>query len=164
MHLELVGDGDQKTELTQLVASLDLESRVTLHGSITDDKLAELLEDCDCLCLPSIERTEAFGMVLLEAMRFGKATVVSDVPGSGMGWLVEHEVTGLKVDPANSGQLADAFRCLADDRELCRRMGDRGREKFDRLLEINQTAGGIMDIYSEVLQHKEHAAHKDRAT
>jgi rhamnosyl/mannosyltransferase len=159
MLLELVGDGDQKTALTQLVASLDLESRVTLHGSIPDDQLAELLGDCDCLCLPSIERTEAFGMVLLEAMRFGKAAVVSDVHGSGMGWIVEHEVTGLKVEPANPGLLADAFRRLADDRALCRIMGDRGRKKFDRLFEINQTAGGIINIYSEVLRRTKQATH-----
>ena len=52
---------------------------------------------CDCLCLPSIERTEAFGMVLLEAMFFGKATVIGDVKGSGMGWVVDDGITGLEI-------------------------------------------------------------------
>ncbi|MFC1605636.1 glycosyltransferase [Pseudomonadota bacterium] len=151
VQLELVGEGDQAGELRNQVASLGLQDRVHFHGTADDRELARQLARCDCLCLPSMERTEAFGMVLLEAMYFGKATVVSDVPGSGMGWIVEHGVTGLKVKPADPGALAEALGSLAADRELLREMGQAGREKFERLFEINHAIGGIVDTYRAVL-------------
>jgi rhamnosyl/mannosyltransferase len=151
LHLDLVGEGDQATELRELVARLGLQERVTFHGKVDERKLARMMMDCDCLCLPSIERTEAFGMVLLEAMYFGKATVISDVPGSGMGWIVEHGVTGLKVKPADSGALAEALGRLAAEPQLLREMGRAGQDKFGRLFEINHAAEGIVDTYRDIL-------------
>ena len=102
---------------------------------------------CDCLCLPSIERTEAFGMVLLEAMYFGKATVISDVDGSGMGWVVDDGITGIKVEPANAVALARALKQLATNREELADMGKRGKEKFDRQFEIGHAVEGLENIY-----------------
>jgi len=150
-RLSLVGDGDQARGLRALVASLGLEGRVTFHGQLSDRHLAGLFAACDCLCLPSIERTEAFGMVLLEAMSFGKATVVSDVPGSGMGWIVDDGITGLKVPPADAEALASAFRELASDRDRLTQMGRAGRQKFERMFEIDQAVEGIVETYEAVL-------------
>ena len=151
VQLDLVGEGDRAESLLRLVESEGLQHRVTFHGAVDEGKLARLLAGCDCLCLPSIERTEAFGMVLLEAMCFGKATVVADVPGSGMGWIVEHGVTGLRVPPANPGALADAFEQLAADHAALHAMGCRGRERFASIFEINHAAQGIVDTYRAVL-------------
>jgi glycosyltransferase involved in cell wall biosynthesis len=151
LRLDLVGQGSRAVELHALVASLKLQDRVTFHGAADDRELARLLAACDCLCLPSIERTEAFGMVLLEAMCFGKATVASDIPGSGMGWIVDHGVTGLKVEPADAAALAAAFRQLDLDRKALGEMGRRGKEKFDRLFEIDHAIEGIVDTYRAVL-------------
>jgi glycosyltransferase involved in cell wall biosynthesis len=151
IHVNLVGDGDQAENLRALTASLNLQDRVTFHGILSDDELAQKMVDCDCLCLPSIERTEAFGMVLLEAMYFGKATVVSDVEGSGMGWIVDDGITGIKVKPANANALADAFKRLAADREELDNMGKRGREKFDQHFEINHAIEDLIEIYQQTL-------------
>ena len=107
------------------------------------------MADCDCLCLPSIERTEAFGMVLLEAMYSGKATVISDVEGSGMGWVVDDGVTGIKVAPADADALAAALKRLAADREDLAEMGQRGKEKFDQQFEINHAVEGLIEIYRQ---------------
>jgi len=151
LRLDLVGKGDQADALKARVAELKLNDRVRFHSGLSDPELAQQLARCDCLCLPSIERTEAFGMVLLEAMYFSKATVISDVPGSGMGWIVDHGVTGVKVKPADADALAAAFRLLAADRDELKKMGQRGREKFDQKFEINNAAGGIMDLYLSII-------------
>jgi glycosyltransferase involved in cell wall biosynthesis len=153
LRVDLVGDGDQAADLRTLAESLHLRERVAFHGSVDESTLARLMSRCDCLCLPSIERTEAFGMVLLEAMSFGKATVVSDVEGSGMGWVVEHGVTGLKVPPADADALAAAFRRLDRDRKALQTMGVRGRAKFEQLFEIKRSAKGVVDTYKGVLSH-----------
>jgi rhamnosyl/mannosyltransferase len=119
---------------------------------LSDADVAQQMSDCDCLCLPSIERTEAFGMVLLEAMYFGKATVISDVPGSGMGWIVDDGVTGIKVKPADSGALAAAFTRLNKDRDQLQRMGQGGRKKFDQQFEINHAVAGLIKVYEKISQ------------
>lgn len=151
VSLDLVGTGDEEDALKRSAAALGLGGRVHFLGSVDDATLARLMNGCDCLCLPSIERTEAFGMVLLEAMHFGKATVVSDVPGSGMGWIVQHGVTGLKVPPADPGALAGAFRTLAADRERLADMGQRGRERFEQMFTIEASAAAVAAVYEDVL-------------
>ncbi len=149
IHINLVGHGDQAEQLKSLVTSLNLQDRVTFHGILSDDELAQKMADCDCLCLPSIERTEAFGMVLLEAMYFGKATVISDVEGSGMGWVVDDGITGIKVKPADADALAKALNRLVADREELAGMGQRGKEKFDQQFEINHAVEGLVEIYQQ---------------
>lgn len=153
LRVDLVGDGDQAAELRTLAESLGLPDRVAFHGTVDEATLARLMSLCDCLCLPSIERTEAFGMVLLEAMWFGKATVVSDIEGSGMTWAVDHGATGLKVPPADTGALVAAFRQLDADRDALQAMGLRGRKKFDRLFEIGRSADAVLETYRAVLSH-----------
>ncbi|GMR15188.1 MAG: glycosyltransferase family 4 protein [Gammaproteobacteria bacterium] len=151
IYINLVGDGDQAKELKALAASLKVQDRVIFHGILSDGELARQMTKADCICLPSIERTEAFGLVLLEAMYFGKATVVSDVTGSGMGWIIDDGVTGLKVKPADADALATAFEQLAANRADLARMGERGKEKFDDQFEINHAIEGLLELYQKIM-------------
>lgn len=151
MQVHIVGTGDQEQELKTLAASLNVMQQVTFHGVLDNEQLAAQMTLCDCICLPSIERTEAFGMVLLEAQSFAKATVVSDVPGSGMGWLVDHNKTGLKVPPADAVALADAFKVLQENHDALIIMGRNGRQKFEREFEINKAIKGLISVYQSVL-------------
>jgi len=150
IHINLVGVGEQSEQLKSLATSLQLQDRVTFHGSLSDTELVQQMEHCDCLCLPSIERTEAFGMVLLEAMFFGKATIICDVEGSGMGWVVDDDITGLKVKAEDSDDLAKALNRLAQNREELLHMGQQGKKKFDQHFEINHAVEGLVDIYQEI--------------
>lgn len=151
MQLNIVGHGDQARELKLLVSSLKVQDRVSFHGVLSDTELARQMQNADCVCLPSIERTEAFGMVLLEAMYFGKATVVSDVSGSGMGWIVDDGITGLKVKPADADALAAAFTRLDCNREELASMGERGKEKFNHQFEIDHAINGLIEVYRQIL-------------
>ena len=149
IHVSLVGTGDQEDYLKKLAASLGVQDRVSFLGVLTDPELARQMSICDCLCLPSIERTEAFGMVLLEAMYFGKATVICDVPGSGMGWIVDDGITGIKVKPADAAALVDAFNRLSENHERLVELGMRGKEKFHRQFEIDQAVKALVDLYKK---------------
>ena len=90
-----------------------------------------LLSACDCLCLPSTDRAESFGVVLLEAMSAAKACVVSDVAGSGMSWLVDHEHTGFVTPTRDAAALATALCQLRDDLNLTIALGQAGRRRFE---------------------------------
>ena len=145
--LDLVGHGELTRSLERLTDSLNLSARVRFHGLLDDHAKDRLLSRCDCLCLPSTDRTESFGMVLLEAMSAGKACVVSDVEGSGMSWLVEDGETGL-VTPANDVKgLTDALCQLRDDPDLAFSLGLKGRKKFLAALTIEASAKAIRDLY-----------------
>lgn len=150
VQVNLVGSGEKQRELQQLIESLGLENRVTLLGKQPDGMLSGLLQSCDCLCLPSIERTEAFGMVLLEAAQFAKPAVVSNVPGSGMGWVVRDGETGLRVQPADVPALTDALRCMTDDKDMRKQMGRRARQRFDEMFKIEQVEQQVADLYGKI--------------
>ena len=120
-ELDIVGQGDEAQGLRRLTMTLGLESRVRFHGALSDAARDALLLASDCLCLPSTDRTESFGIVLLEAMSAGKACVVTDVPGSGMTSVVQAGGTGLIVPPGDSNALASALEKLATNRRPRRR-------------------------------------------
>jgi rhamnosyl/mannosyltransferase len=149
--IHIVGKGDQETHLRKLALELGLESRINFHGHLDDEKLELQFQQCDCLCLPSIERTESFGMVLLEAMQHGKPTVIANVPGSGMGWVVDDGITGLHSIPENAASLAKSLRQLRDNRDNIAQLGGSGREKLNRLFHIDVSAAGVKVVYQNVL-------------
>ncbi|MDA0892308.1 MAG: glycosyltransferase [Proteobacteria bacterium] len=151
VQLDLVGKGEQAVSLEGLAASLGIADRVRFHGALDDGSRDELLSTCDCLCLPSTDRTESFGVVILEAMSAAKSCLVSDVAGSGMGWLVDQGRTGLVVPSNDMTALADALCRLRDDPALTHQLGRNGREKFLRSFTIEASVRAIHNIYRELV-------------
>lgn len=151
LKIILVGDGEHRPSLEQLVAQLGLEDRVLLPGRQSESRLSALMASCNCLCLPSIERTEAFGLVLLEAMSREKPVVASNVPGSGMGWVVEAGRTGLLVPPANPDELAAALRQLTENSAMQIRMGLAGRQRFQDQFSIDAVATRLLSLYRKLV-------------
>ncbi|MDH3360564.1 MAG: glycosyltransferase, partial [Desulfobulbaceae bacterium] len=155
LRVVIVGEGEQRAGLERLVEQLGVQDQVTLVGFQPADNLHALIATCDCLCLPSIERTEAFGLVLLEAMRYGKPVVASDVGGSGIGWVVQDGKTGLLVSPGEVSPLAAALRKLAEDQSLRQQLGDGGRERFSKMYHIDPVAVQIKSLYEQIIEERE---------
>lgn len=151
----IVGDGEQRARLARQIARGGLEDRVHLAGYVPDAEVAALLASCDLLCLPSLERTEAFGLVLLEAMRFAKPVVVSDIPGSGAPWLVNQAGNGRLVAPGDPADLSRAIAELGGNRHRRKALGVAGSRAFEREFSIGPIALAINRLYSQVLERKE---------
>jgi glycosyltransferase involved in cell wall biosynthesis len=143
----IVGGGDRRPRLLSLVAELGLGDRVRVLGERCTGELHALYASCDCFCLPSIERTEAFGLVLLEAMRYGKPIVASEIPGSGVGWVVQDGGTGILVPPGQASNLAAALRRLAGNPGERQRLGEAGARRLREQFEIGRVAGEIAALY-----------------
>ncbi len=146
----LVGDGPRFPAVEKLVRQKGLEDRVRLPGQVDAPRLRALFAACDLFCLPSLERTEAFGMVLLEAMSLGKALVTTWVAGSGMNEVNVHRVTGLQVPPADADALAAAINSLHGDRAGCRQMGAAARRRLERHFHISSVESRISNLYKEI--------------
>ena len=113
--LRIVGSGAEEQKLSSLIKDLKLQDRVTMLGEVSDQELWAQYRWCDKLCLPSIERTEAFGVVILEAALFGKSSVVADTAGSGMGYVATTcDPSGTTFKAGDPAELAKALRGAGD--------------------------------------------------
>ena len=153
-ELDLVGQGDEAQRLRRLTMTLGLESRVRFHGALSDAARDALLLASDCLCLPSTDRTESFGIVLLEAMSAGKACVVTDVPGSGMTSVVQAGGTGLIVPPGDSNALASALEKLATNPDLVAELGRQGRARFERYFSVTASTAAMRHLYEALVSEE----------
>ena len=150
-QLRIVGDGELRDDLQLTTAQLELNERVEFLGRLTDLQLRHEIQNCDLLCLPSIEKTEAFGVVLLEAARQGKPCLVTDVKGSGMSWVVRHNETGVVVPSGNSAALALALQSLQNDPEKLRQMGEAAQIRFNNLFLIDNVSTQVVSLYKSIL-------------
>jgi len=150
LQLDIVGEGDQRTILEQEITDLGLNKLVRLHGQLSNKERDKFLQRCDLLCLPSIERTEAFGLVLLEAMNAAKPCLVSDLAGSGMSWVVLDGQTGYVYKARNSQDLAAKLLEISLNSQQLPRMGQAGRQRFLEKFQITVTAKNIEKIYQKI--------------
>jgi glycosyltransferase involved in cell wall biosynthesis len=116
VHLDVYGDGIERTRIEGEIIRLSLASRATLHGTIARPQ--EALSKIDLLVLPS--DAEGFGLVLIEAMAAGVPVVATDV--AGIRDVVRHGETGVLVPPRSPNALAGAVRCLIENRALRERL------------------------------------------
>ena len=146
VELLIAGDGELHSSLQALIrhgSATGSRPRVRLLGSVSEADKHELLAGCDIFCLASRERTEAFGMVLLEAMHHARACLVTDLPGSGMPWVVAQAGCGLQVPIEDVAGWTSAIARLQFDPALRRRLGEAGRSALGRLFDVTMSARAI---------------------
>ena len=151
VRLIIVGDGPEYPSLKDRIRQKNLSHRVLLPGKIRNDALFQLYNECDIFCLPSIERTEAFGLVLLEAMFFGKPLVTTQIPGSGVMEVNQQGITGLQVPVADAGALREAILYLKEQVDIRLKMGRAGRRRFNQNFHIQPVAEKITRLYQDAL-------------
>jgi glycosyltransferase involved in cell wall biosynthesis len=105
--VQIVGEGNLEGRFAKRYPQKGVQNFVRLRGGLSNATLQALFATCQVFCLPSLERTEAFGVVLLEAMRYAKPIVASDIPGSGPGWVVREGDCGWLVPPGDVDALAN---------------------------------------------------------
>jgi rhamnosyl/mannosyltransferase len=148
-HLVIGSDGPLTPELEELTRTLGLSSRVTFAGRIPDEDLASYYHACDVFCLPSVARSEAFGIVQLEAMACG-APVVSSRLTTGVVYVNLDGVTGLTVPPADPPALADALNRLLRDESLRKKLGEQGRQRVRREFTHDINARRVLEVYDQL--------------
>lgn len=148
-ELIIAGSGPELNNLEALAAEVGA-SNVIFAGQVTNDEKMALLQGCRGLILPSQLRSEAFGMVLVEASMFGKPMVCCEI-GSGTSYVNKHGVTGFVVEPESPRALAAAVNALLDDERGSERMGKAARERYERLFSAPALGRAYRNLYDEVL-------------
>ena len=150
-ELFIAGTGELESELKNLSESLGLEKYIHFLGFLPDIQLKQAFADCDIFVLPSVKKSEAFGIVQLEAMVYGKPVVNTSLP-SGVPYVSIHGETGLTVPPADSDALAQALNLLASDGMLREKLGKNASERIKKYFNEKDVIKKLYHCLSEVTQ------------
>lgn len=135
---------DYKHHITELVELLGLSDRVVFAGY--RDDLPVVLSGLDIFVLPSW--SEGFGRANLEAMAAGLPIVSTNV--GGIPEVVVDGESGLLVPPRDPPALAEAIIKLAQDKNLCKKMGEAGRRRAEQFT-IEKMVDGVVEVYDEII-------------
>ena len=154
IQLDIVGTGPLEPELKKQTEELGLTDRIQFHAEVSDDELIGYFKECDVFVLPSLQRSEAFGLVQIEAMAFGRPVINTKLP-SGVPYVSLHGETGLTVEPGNAAELAEAMQYLAEHPvERCR-MGERARARMEEQFRMDKMLKRVLQLYEEFVERGE---------
>lgn len=125
LSLVLAGDGPLQMEFEALAASLGIRKQTRFVGRRPAAEIAQLLQGCEVFVLPS--REEPFGIVLIEAMACRKPIVATAV--GGIPEIVEHQKSGILVEPDNPAALTEAIRRVLRNSELRKTIANNGHSR-----------------------------------
>jgi rhamnosyl/mannosyltransferase len=150
-HLLIAGDGPLRGELEAQTRDSNLQDKITFLGAIHNDEMAPYYHAADVFALASIARSEAFGIVQLEAMACGKPVVNTSLD-SGVPWVSQDGVTGITVPPKDPFALAAAITKLLDDEDLRRKYGEAARSRVEKEFTQELMIARLLETYREVLR------------
>jgi glycosyltransferase involved in cell wall biosynthesis len=152
--LVIVGEGPLEGALRALVTEKRLSERVLFVGHVPDADLPAYYQTCDVFVLPSIARTEAFGVVQIEAMAAGKPVISTNLP-TGVPWVNQDGVSGLVVTPGDRVALGDALRRLLEDAALRARLGEGARRRAETMFSRERMVATFKSLIDTVVQEPE---------
>lgn len=148
-ELFVAGEGILHDMLIEESQKSGIKDRVHFLGRLSDRDLKAAMSDCDIFILPSVENSEAFGIVQMEAMVYGKPVINTSLP-TGVPYVSPDGVSGITVPPKDEKALASAIEKLVHDDELRKKYGERAyslvREKYD----MSRVTELIENIYKEI--------------
>lgn len=147
-RLKIIGRGELQGRYQQLVRDLQLTKQIDFVDNASNLDLVAAYQASRALILPSINRNEAFGLVLLEAMACGRPVIASNLPGVRSVFTNNQE--GLLARPGSAADLADKLlKILADD-DLADRLGTAGALLTKEHYNWQQAGQKLNELYHRV--------------
>jgi len=144
VDLLLVGDGPQRSALTQMTTDLAIGPRVRFLGVRSD--VADVLKAADVFAMTSV--SEAASLTLLEAMATGLPAVVTDVGGNPE--IVRAGRDGLLVPRGDAPAVARALGQLLDSPAAAAALGRSGRERVGQRYRLERTVAAYEGLYRQL--------------
>jgi sugar transferase (PEP-CTERM/EpsH1 system associated) len=145
MRLVMVGDGPLRAEVERILSDAKIRHLVWLPGERSD--IPDILRGLDCFVLPSL--AEGISNTVLEAMASGLPVVATRVGGNVE--LVDDDVTGRLVPPADSPAMTRAVLGYFDDRDAARDHGRAGRKNVVQRFSLERMVGDYLSLYDSLL-------------
>jgi len=148
IKLLIAGEGPLMNEYRELAKNLGIIRQVCFTGSVSDEELVKYYNLADLLILPSIDRSEAFGIVLIEAMACGKPVIASNLPG--VRTVVDDGINGFLTTPGNVADIAKKLQLLLNNEGLRRKFGQKGREKVLKKYRWSKVGYKLDSLYKQL--------------
>ena len=148
--LMLGGDGPLRPQLEARAASLGLQGRILFPGHIAEEDLAAYFHACDVFCLPAVERSEAFGLVQLEAMACGKPVVCTQL-NNGVNIVNIDGQTGFAVPVRDAVELGRRLAQLLADDALRQKLGSQALARTDDF-SVRSMTDSHVKLYEDILR------------
>lgn len=152
-ELFIVGEGELRKTLEGVAKCSEQSDRIHFIGSLSEAELQAAYNDCDIFVLPSISRSECFGLVQMEAMAYGKPvintrldTAVPEVSLDG--------VSGITVTPESVEELHDAIEKLCKDDKLRKLYGKAAKKRIHQHFSLEAMGDKLFSSYSELHERK----------
>lgn len=144
VHFAFVGDGKNREEYARRAIEYGIGDHITWTGLVKDPMAEGVFAAADISCQAS-RWEEAFGLVLAEAMAFGKPLVATRV--GGIPEVVDDGLTGFLVARRDPAALAEKFILLVRDPDLRQRLGGAGRERAEAEFDLPRNVDLMIDLY-----------------
>jgi glycosyltransferase involved in cell wall biosynthesis len=149
----LGGDGELKEKYENLIKRKKLSDKVFLTGKIPQKEIGSYYKACDLFCLPSIAKSEAYGIVMIEAMSFGKPVVATKIKGSGTDWVNQDGITGLNVNPEDAEQLAKAFQTILENPAMYQKFSENAHHRYLNEFTIETEIEKLIKVYRTIINN-----------
>ena len=150
-ELTIIGCGDRENDLKAYIKEHGMSEHVHFLGKVEEKRLYSEFSKCDVFVLPSVAKSEAFGLVQLEAMAYGKPVINTNLP-SGVPEVSLNGITGLTVEPGNKLELRDAMRWLVEHPYERYEMGYAARKRLEDNYTMDVMMNRILDLYKSLLK------------
>lgn len=144
------GTGALKGELEKEIEDLNLQNKVKLLGRVSDGDLPAYYGACEVFCMSSVQKTEAFGIVQIEAMSCGKPVVATRIPQSGVSWVNKEGMSGLNVGPGKAQELAKAIEKITENAETYQRFSEGAKRRYQDTFTKERMIEKCLTIYLEL--------------
>lgn len=144
----IAGDGPESESLKRQAGELGVE--IHFPGRLTDAEMVAHLHGCAVMAFPSIQRSEAFGISIMEAHACGKPVVATQL-GTGVEFINEDGKTGINVPVGDARAFADAANRLLKDANLRRDYGDYARNRIAERFDARHIAKLEYELVRDVL-------------
>jgi len=149
-RLLIIGKGPLLSRLEREVQAQGVGDRIVFLGEIQNQDLGPYYHVADIFVLPSVARSEAFGIVQLEAMACGKPVINTRID-SGVPFVSVDGVTGITVPPKDPKALSRAINLLLDNPDLRAKYGEAARQRVQQEFSLEIMANRTLQLYHEVM-------------
>ena len=142
-----------KDELQARISGHELNNKVKLLGRVSDDDLPSYYGACDVYVMSSVWKTEAFGIVQIEAMSCGKPVVATHIPESGVDWVNKDGYSGINVDTENPKAIADAILSITSNIETYSQYCTNSKLRYAEIFTLDKMITSVYKLYNNLLKN-----------
>ncbi len=146
VRYRIIGDGPLKSEVERLIADKNLQSHVTLVGSLAPEAVAREYAQADCMLL--LSTNESFGKVIIEAGAVGVPTIASMTLGAQT--IIQADQTGILVPINDLAATVAAIERLIADPEERQRLGQAAATDYRQRFQRETSVTAIINLWESL--------------